>query len=75
MTRIGISDDDVGKNETKRNIACARPSESRRKRIKKIEHTKKSRYRERITCLCSPARWRLRKEPMTRGREKYELFS
>jgi hypothetical protein len=39
--RIGSNNDDVRKNETKSNIACAHPSESKRKRKKKIENTKK----------------------------------
>jgi hypothetical protein len=45
----------VGKNETKSNIACAHPSESKKKRRKKIEKKKISHYEEHITRLCLPA--------------------
>ena len=41
--RIGSGNDRVRKkNETKSNITCAHPSESKRKRRKKIENTKKT---------------------------------
>ncbi len=52
-TCIGSSNDDVRKNERKSDIACTHSSESKRKKRKKIEKTKRNPYGKCITCLCS----------------------
>ncbi len=43
---IGSSNDDIGENETKSNIACAHLSESKTKWRKKIENIKKQIVKE-----------------------------